>query len=71
MNSPVLTIKSMNEVISEGLSKKEFKANLKWLNTVHATLNEGGQWIHPDSGMVFIKKDHGFYFDMSKTPAGA
>ena len=71
MNSPVLTIKSMNKIVSKNLSKKEFKANLKWLNIVHATLKEGGSWAYPDSGIVFIKKDRGFYFDTSKTPAGA
>ena len=61
MKATVMTLKTINRIMSEGLSKKQAKANLQFLKDTHSSLKDGGTWVYPDAGCIFIKEDHGFY----------
>ncbi len=63
MKAPVMSLKTMNRIISEGLSKKQAKANLQFLKDVHCSTCDGGKWVYADAGCVFIKQGHGFYLE--------
>ena len=36
--------------------KQAVKANAEWLTNMLNFLHEGGQWVYPDAGKVFIKR---------------
>ena len=56
----VMTIEAIVETFSKRLPKWKKKANIDWLRTVHASLNDGGVWVSPALGTVYTKRGDGF-----------
>lgn len=64
----VMTIEETVETFSEGLPEWQKQVNLDWLRKLHASLKDGGVWVSPELGTIYIKRDNGFVLLMASAP---
>jgi hypothetical protein len=56
----IISIKNLSQKLWGSLPTHQRLVNRNWLKKVHACLKEGGMWMYPNEGLVFIKKGNGF-----------
>jgi len=59
-NKEIISIKNMSQKLWGNLPTHQRLVNRNWLKQVHSSLKEGGFWMYPNQGLVFIKKGDGF-----------
>ena len=56
----VMTIEATAATFSEGIPEWQKQANLDWLRGIYTRLKDGGVWISPKLGTIYIKHGDGF-----------
>jgi hypothetical protein len=60
--SEIISSRQLSVMIakSTSLTKQQHKMNTDWLEKVRNTLNDGGMWVHQDTGQMFEKVSGGW-----------